>query len=72
MISGSVFSTADLGNPQRHLYGKVKVNGEVKEVELLYENEETGLTEVRFRDGGMDEVKTKKIYDLQDFKKSQW
>ena len=72
MIRGTIFSTADLHNGERYLYGTYRYRNTEFECELLYENEEERTTEVRKRDGGMLTVKTKHLYDLHDFKTKQW
>ena len=64
MISGSVFSTADLRDMGSRLFGKIKYNGEIVDCELLYENEEEETTEISFIDGDGANVKTKRIFDL--------
>ena len=72
MIRGTIFSTADLHNGERYLYGAYRYRNTEFECELLYENEGEGTTEVRKRDGDMLTVKTKHLYDLHDFKTKQW
>ncbi len=72
MIRGTVFSTADLHNGERYLYGTYRYRNTEFECELLYENEEEGTTEVRKRDGNILTVKTKHLYDLHDFETKQW
>lgn len=73
MIHGTtIFSTADLHNGERYLYGTYRHKNTNFECELLYENEEEGTTEVRKQDGTMLVVKTKHLYDLHDFKTKQW
>lgn len=66
MISGSIFSIADLNFPSTFLYGKYKKGKKILDVELIEENQEEGTTYVRIIETGVyDYIYTSKIYDLQ-------
>ena len=71
MIHGTTtFSTADLNPPESHLFGKYKNRKIVYDVELLEENESTGMTHCRIRgvngeSDSYDDIKTSKLYDLE-------
>jgi hypothetical protein len=74
MIHGtSVFSMADLNGSNGHLYGKIKRNGIILDIECLEENEKDGTTYIKIRYPETFEfIKTSKIFDLFHSNEDLW
>jgi len=67
MISGSIFSMADLNESPFRLFGKFMFKGTIYECELIEENIQNGTTEVRLRGGDYMNVKTKDLYEFKHY-----
>lgn len=65
--STTVFSTADLRDIGSRLFGQIKYKGELTWVELIFEHEEEGTTDVEFFNQDSITVKTKTIKNMVSY-----
>ena len=80
MISGSIFSMADLNAPSTYLYAKIKYQGvecncEIKEDNSIYDAEdETSEVLIKLPNGTVknETVKTSKLYELDHSNVKRW
>jgi len=76
MITGAIFSMADLNSTPSYLYAKYKVGKVIVECEINEEiseyNVPTGYTDVTTKEGKQETILTKKLFDYEHSEKRRF